>query len=83
VRHVRTPNSTSLFRLPGGTEENDLYVERCQDANGRTVLTSTWELDDDDRAAIAAGATIELLVWGHGHPPVAVAVGASMEERSA
>jgi hypothetical protein len=36
-------------------------------------VTSLWILDDDDRAAIAAGALIKLSVIG-GQPPVALEV---------
>jgi hypothetical protein len=61
-----------VFRLPGGTEDSDLWLQRASDANGLTVLASTWEISDEDRAAIAAGANVELVVWGDEHPPVAL-----------
>jgi hypothetical protein len=72
VKPRRTPSSNRVFRLPGGTEDNDLWVTVTQDADGDVVIGSTWELDDDERKAIADGANIRLLVWGQGHPPVAV-----------
>lgn len=72
-----------MFRLRGGNEDNDLFVERYQDEQGRPAMASVWELDDDERAAIAAGGTIDLYVWGTGHPPVSLAVGPSLEERRA
>lgn len=78
----RTPTSTVVFRLAGGNEDNDLWVERTHHSETfDPLLISTWEPTDEERAAIAAGGTIELIVWGAGHPPVALSVGPSMEER--
>ena len=68
----RTIDSNQVFRLSGGTEDNDLWARVCQDRDGLPLVSSVWELSDDDRAAVAAGANIELLVWG-GQPPVALA----------
>lgn len=71
----RVSASNVVFRLTGGNEDNDLWVERTFHAeDGAPLLISTWELSDDDRAAIAAGGTVELIVWGEGHPPVAMQV---------
>jgi hypothetical protein len=69
----RTPNSNKVFRLPGGNEDSDLWVEQGP-VLGSTALKSTWELDDEERKAIAQGANIELVVWGFGTPPVSLAV---------
>lgn len=74
----RIAASNKVYRLQGGTEDNDLWVE--QDVAEQTI-TSTWELDEDERAAIAAGGTIDLTVWGAGTPPVALKVGAPLKER--
>lgn len=79
MRPRRIAASNRVYRLEGGTEDNDLWVE--QDEAEQTI-TSTWELDDDDRAAIAAGGTIDLVVWGTGTPPVALEVSPlKIEER--
>lgn len=68
----RTVVSNGVFRLDGGTEDNDLWVTHYPDEGGLdTVIGSTWQPTDEERAAIAAGANIELLVWG-GQPPVAL-----------
>jgi hypothetical protein len=62
-----------VFKLPGGTEDNDLWVERLEaEGTGETILGSTWVPTDEERKAIADGANIELLVWGTAQPPVSV-----------
>lgn len=64
----RTHMSNFVYRLAGGTEDNDLWSHIDQDAG---TVSSVWELDEHERAAIAAGANIQLTVWG-GQPPVAL-----------
>jgi hypothetical protein len=67
----RTHSSNQVFRLEGGTEDNDLWVRRDIE-DGEPTITSVWEPTAEERAAIAAGANIELTVWGMGTPPVAL-----------
>ena len=75
----RTPSSNVVYRLPGGTEDNDLWAERTiaegmepgDPAEGRMMIRSVWELDAKERAAVAAGANVELSVYmGDAQPPV-------------
>lgn len=73
MKPVETEFTNTVFKLPGGTTKNDLPLYRCQDSQGN-YLISTWELTDEERKAIAAGAKIELCVWGERHPPVALTV---------
>lgn len=68
----RTVLSNSVFRLQGGNEDNDLWVRKTTHEDGSSVICSTWVPSDEERAAIAAGANIELVVWGTGTPPVAM-----------
>lgn len=70
----RTIRSNSVFRLPGGTEDNDLWVRKEIDSEGRPVISSTWQPSDEEREAIAAGANLELIVWGTGMPPVSLGI---------
>lgn len=71
MRPRRTVTSDQVYRLPGGTEDNDLWVTNYPaDEVSGPAIGSTWELTPEERAAIAAGANIELVVWGTGHPPV-------------
>lgn len=76
----RTPDSTTVFRLSGGNEDNDLWVKQGT-TDGEPWLESVWELNDPEREVIAKGGTIVLRVWGSGTPPVSLNVGPSLEER--
>jgi hypothetical protein len=73
VRPRRTHSSNCVFRLPGGTEDNDLWIERMDSSNG-PALRSVWEPTEDERRRIAAGENVYLVVWGTGTPPVALGV---------
>lgn len=68
----RTVESNQVFRLPGGTEDNDLRVRLTVDEDENPVICSVWELTPEERQEIAAGANVELVVWGDGTPPVAM-----------
>lgn len=72
MRPRRTPQSNSVFRLPGGTEDNDLWVEKGQ-IDGEAVIRSLWVPTEEERRAIAEGANLELVTWGAGTPPVSLA----------
>jgi hypothetical protein len=68
----RTHESNAVFHLPGGTEDNDLWLRRCVNEDNEAMLVSVWEPDADERARIAAGENIELAVWGVNTPPIAL-----------
>jgi hypothetical protein len=73
VKPRRTHSSDQVFRLAGGTEDNDLWVTLYPaDEDSGPAIGSTWEPTDEERAAIAAGANIELVIWGTAQPPVAL-----------
>ena len=74
MRPRRTWFSNQVFRLLGGNEDNDLWVHRDQAADGSPIIRSCWVPTDDERAAIADGANVELCVWGAGPPPVSMGV---------
>ena len=64
MRGRRTHNSTRVFTLPGGTEDNDLWVYDMDDGQGNNIIVSVWEPTPQEREAIADGENIRLLVWG-------------------
>lgn len=70
----RTHTSNTVYRLPGGTEDNDLWVTVYGPDEGGPALGSVWVPTDDERQAIADGANIELVTFGTGTPPVALRI---------
>lgn len=76
MRARRSIHSTRVFSLPGGNEDNDLWVyDMPDDANGNVII-SVWEPTEEERKQIAEGQNIRLLVWApkHVHLPVAMDV---------
>lgn len=69
----RTPHSNQVFRLEGGTEDNDLWVEQTTSEQG-PCIRSVWELTEDERDKVINGGNVYLVVWGTGTPPVAMGV---------
>lgn len=74
MRPRRTHDSNSVFSLPGGTEDNDLWLRKVRDSDGDIILCSCWVPTEAERKALAAGHNVELIVWGEAHPPVAMRV---------
>jgi hypothetical protein len=72
VKPRRTPSSNTVFRLPGGTEDDDLWTCVTHDAldPSQTVICSVWELSDEERQAIADGANVELAMYSGVQPPM-------------
>ena len=68
----RTHFTTRVFVLPGGNEDNDLWVYDVADNEGHQVIASVWVPTIEERRAIAAGENIRLLVWTDRMPPVAM-----------
>ena len=69
----RTPHSNAVFQLEGGTEDNDLWVERTTSEQG-PCLRSVWELTPEERRAVMDGANVYLITWGNVTPPVALGI---------
>lgn len=72
MRPRRSVKSDRPLILPGGTEDNDLWIEIKGDGNDNPVLASVWQPSAEERERIANGENIELQVWGAKHPPVNV-----------
>jgi hypothetical protein len=74
MRPRRTHESQQAIRLPGGNEDNDLWMALKRDEENRAIISSVWEPTPEERERIAAGENIELMVWALQTPPVAMAV---------
>lgn len=70
----RTHFTNRVFTLPGGTEDNDLWVYDIPDDNENNVIASVWVPTDEERERIAKGENVRLLVWGRNMFPVAMDV---------
>lgn len=68
MRPIRTPTTTALYR--GAGDVGDLYVRRVKPGHAEAV----YELDDDDRAAIAAGAQLVIGIHTEPMPPISAHV---------
>ena len=65
MRARRTEFTENVYRLAGGTEDNDLWVNITHDDHtGTKIITSVWVPTDEERLAIAAGENIRLHCWG-------------------
>lgn len=72
MRPRRFKGANGVFSLPGGNEDNDLWVQRAKSADGAPIIQSVWEPTDAERELIANGGNVVLCVWGQGTPPVAL-----------
>lgn len=64
----RFVNANAVYGLDGGNEDHDLWVQEHEvhdEVLGMMrARTSVWELTPEERAAVAAGANIELTLLG-------------------
>jgi len=84
MKPIRTEKTTTVFKLDGGTEENDLPVEMCEDLSAYPVMVSVWEPDEAEREKIRemldkGELKFQLAVWGNRHPPVSLKAGEELE----
>ena len=72
---VKHPNENVNYRGPE-PGIGDLSCERRRvDHLGRTAVFSLWKPNAEERAALAAGAVVELGIWYHEPiPPVSIMV---------
>lgn len=69
----RTPHSNRVYRLEGGTEDNDLWLEETVDEEGARCMRSVWELTDEERKKVAEGQNVYLVCWS-AQVPVAMGI---------
>lgn len=80
MRPRRTPMSNRVWRLPGGNEDNDLWVTEGRLDNpgdpmhGAPEIRSVWEFTPEERTAIAAGENLSFSVLGPVMPPISMYV---------
>jgi hypothetical protein len=72
MRARRTVFSNKVFRMPGGNEDQDLWAMTDTDSDDDPVIRTTWVPDDEERAEIAGGSNVEVVIWGVEHPAMAV-----------
>lgn len=63
MRPRRTHDSTHVFMLQEGNEDNDLWGHYEPDEQGRPLLCTVWAPTDKERERIANGENVKLLVW--------------------
>jgi hypothetical protein len=68
------PPYDRVIHGPPGTDIGSLWIAVVADEENHVVTMSSWDLDDRQRAMIAAGAHIRLSQWTYPIPPVSVAV---------
>jgi hypothetical protein len=69
MRGRRTHTSNKVYSLPGGTEDNNLWVRQTEQ-----YIASVWEPTPAERKLLAEGHNIELKVYGQGLPPMSMTV---------
>lgn len=74
MKPVTTPETNALYHLVGGTEENDLPVEKGNGPDEGPYTISEWVLTPPEREAIACGGRIQLMMRTHAVPPTAILV---------
>lgn len=86
MRAVRTRTSNRRYELSGGTDANVLPARVGDHAGADGIvapgdptyhlpyLLTTWVPSDDERAAIAVGRNLELVILGGSLPPLALGV---------
>lgn len=73
MRPRRTHLTNRVLTLPGGTEDNDLWIYNAEEeGTGVPIICSVWEPTPQERVRIAAGENIRLSVRGYRHPPVSL-----------
>lgn len=71
MRPRRTPRTRDCLELPGGNEDNYLWMERAS-MEGAPVMLTYWEPTAEEIARIVGGEKIVLIMWGTVHTPVAM-----------
>lgn len=68
------PPYDRVIHGPPGTDIGSLWIAVVADEENHVVTMSSWNLDDRQRAMIAAGGHVKLSMWTYPIPPVSVAI---------
>lgn len=79
AKPIRTPDTNLVYKLPGGTEDNDLPCVR-EVVGGTPVICSTWQLDTDELVRVTETGCVDLAIWGEPIPPVNIAQPGKLHE---
>lgn len=77
MRPTQHPSNNDVLRAPKGESVDrvrPLAITRVKYSDGTPAVASYWEPSPAERAAIAAGALIQLCVIGVTLPPVLICV---------
>lgn len=67
-------NSNMVYRAPQGMDNcDDLHVFVYNDGDVR-IITSAWKPTPEELVLLNAGQPVQLHVYGHSHPVVALSV---------
>lgn len=73
MRPRKTPDSNTVYTLPGGNEDNDLWSEKGQnEETGEQYVVSEWDFTPAEREAIAVGGRVQLVIHSGVVPPVSM-----------
>jgi hypothetical protein len=70
----QTKSCSIIFKLEGGTKENDLHGYRTLDTNNNIVSCGVFTPNEEERIEIANGARIVVAIWGKTVPPMNVII---------
>jgi hypothetical protein len=75
----KTNSCNFIWKLPGGDERNNLHGYHGADDRGNKVCVGVFIPTPEERAQIAAGGNIGVVIWGETVPPMGVIVDEGQE----
>jgi len=78
MRYIQHPSNNFVLGAPKGWDQKELPCGALPvtslDVEGKPAMVSFWRPDAEELAALNAGGTVALWVYGTTHPVVAVGV---------
>lgn len=69
MKPIRTPESDTVYTLPGGNEDNFLHAQHVEDG-----VKSVWRPSPEELALLYGGGRVVLMIYGSLVPPVSIGV---------